>query len=54
VNVRAQNHVAAPAAVPTVGSAFWDELFPAKTNAAAAASAGLGKNFDAIDEHEER
>src|SRR5258708_32583936 len=48
VNVRAKNHVAAAAAIAAIRPAFRHEFFPAKTDAAASAVAGLAKNFDSI------
>jgi hypothetical protein len=43
--------VAAAPAVAAVGAALRDELFAAEADAAPAAVAGLGVNFDLIDKH---
>jgi len=52
MNVRAQNYVAAAAAIAPIWPAFRDEFFASKTDATAPAVSGLRKNFDPIDEHE--
>src|SRR6476659_5394769 len=51
VNIRAENHVAAAAAIAAIGSAFRHEFLAPKTHTTAPAVPSLGQNFDPIDEH---
>src|SRR5579884_146530 len=51
VAIGPQNHIPAPPAVAAIGAAFGHKFLPAKTDAAAPAIAGLGKNSNAIDKH---
>jgi hypothetical protein len=54
VNIGVQNHVAAAAAVSTIGSTFRHKFLAAKANATAPAISRLGENFNPIDKHGER
>src|SRR6266446_6434160 len=51
VNIGAENHIPATAAVAPIRAAARDEFFASKTDATAPAVTGLGKTFYAIDKH---
>jgi hypothetical protein len=51
VHVGFQNDIAAATAVTPIGATLRDKLFPAETDAAAAAISSLSEYFDPIDKH---
>ena len=51
VSIRAQDNIAATAAIAAIRSAFRDKFLPSKADAASAAAPRLRKNFNPIDKH---
>jgi hypothetical protein len=51
MKIGAENHIPTPPAIAAIRAATRHKLFPAKTDAATPAAAGLRKNSDSINEH---
>ena len=52
LGIHLENDVAAVTAVPSVGSALGDKLFPKETDGATTAVASVGMDTNSINEHE--